>query len=294
MLQIERINAIPLVSTTPTIIFGMDVSHGSPGRSDVPSVAAVVGSLEWPLISKYKASVCTQSPKHEMIDCLFKPDGKVDHGLIQELLRDFYFSSNKKKPEQIIIFRDGVSESQFTQVLDTELSQIMDAWKFLEDTYLPKFTVIVAQKNHHTRFFVPNEHRPNAVTNVQPGTVVDNGICHPRNYDFYMCAHAGIIGTTRPTHYHVLRDDIGFSPDELQGLVHSLSYVYQRSTTAISVVAPIYYAHLAAAQVGQFIKLDNTSETSSSHGAHTSSTGTITVPALPRLHRKVASSMFFC
>jgi eukaryotic translation initiation factor 2C len=34
LLEMERINAIPLVSTTPTIIFGMDVSHGSPGRSD--------------------------------------------------------------------------------------------------------------------------------------------------------------------------------------------------------------------------------------------------------------------
>ncbi|KDO66359.1 hypothetical protein CISIN_1g0024492mg, partial [Citrus sinensis] len=42
-------------------------------------------------------------------------------------------------------------------------------------------------------------------------------------------------GTSRPTHYHVLFDEIGFSSDELQELVHSLSYVYQRSTTAISV-----------------------------------------------------------
>ena len=25
------------------------------------------------------------------------------------------------------------------------------------------------------------------------GTVVDNKICHPRNYDFYLCAHAGMI-----------------------------------------------------------------------------------------------------
>lgn len=32
-------------------------------------------------------------------------------------------------------------------------------------------------------------------------------------------------GTSRPTHYHVLLDEIGFSPDELQELVHSLSYV---------------------------------------------------------------------
>jgi argonaute-like protein len=32
-------------------------------------------------------------------------------------------------------------------------------------------------------------------------------------------------GTTKPTHYHVLCDEMGFSPDDLQELVHSLSYV---------------------------------------------------------------------
>lgn len=41
LLSMEFANAIPLVSRTPTIIFGMDVSHGSPGRADVPSIAAV-------------------------------------------------------------------------------------------------------------------------------------------------------------------------------------------------------------------------------------------------------------
>jgi len=35
-------SSIPLVSGSPTIIIGMDVSHGSPGQSDVPSIAAVI------------------------------------------------------------------------------------------------------------------------------------------------------------------------------------------------------------------------------------------------------------
>ncbi|KAL6547641.1 Protein argonaute 4B [Orobanche hederae] len=48
-----------------------------------------------------------------------------------------------------------------------------------------------------------------------------------------------MIGTTRPTHYHVLLDEVGFSPDDLQEIVHSLSYVYQRCTTAISIENPI-------------------------------------------------------
>lgn len=41
MLAIERTTMIPLVSKVPTIILGMDVSHGSPGQSDIPSIAAV-------------------------------------------------------------------------------------------------------------------------------------------------------------------------------------------------------------------------------------------------------------
>ncbi|KAL6841492.1 hypothetical protein ACP4OV_028635 [Aristida adscensionis] len=288
LLQIEASPAIPLVSKVPTIILGMDVSHGQPGQSDRPSIAAVVSSRQWPLISKYRASVHTQSPRLEMMSSLFKPRGTEDDGLIREALIDFYTSSGKRKPDQVIIFRDGVSESQFTQVINIELDQIIEACKFLDEKWSPKFTVIVAQKNHHTKFF-----QTGSPENVPPGTVVDNKVCHPRNFDFYMCAHAGMIGTSRPTHYHVLHDEIGFSADEMQELVHSLSYVYQRSTTAISVVAPVCYAHLAAAQIGTFLKFEEMSDASSSQGGHTS-VGSAPVPELPRLHEKVRSSMFFC
>ncbi|KAI3448748.1 hypothetical protein Pfo_005413 [Paulownia fortunei] len=290
LLTIEHSPSIPLVSNVPTLIVGMDVSHGSPGRTDVPSIAAVVSSRQWPLISRYRAAVRTQSPKLEMIDSLFKKVSDTeDHGIFRELLKDFYRSSGNRKPHQIIIFRDGVSESQFNQVLNVELEQIIEACKFLDENWSPKFMVVVAQKNHHTKFFLPN-----SSDNVPPGTVIDNGICHPRTNDFYMCAHAGMIGTTRPTHYHVLFDELGFSPDELQELVHSLSYVYQRSTTAISVVAPICYAHLAAAQMSQFIKFDDVSDRSPSHSSGTTSSGGVSVPELPMLHENIINSMFFC
>ncbi|CAK7325110.1 unnamed protein product [Dovyalis caffra] len=290
LLSIEHAPSIPFVSKQPTLILGMDVSHGSPGHSDVPSIAAVVSSRHWPLISRYRASVRTQSRKVEMIANLFKPVSNTteDQGIIRESLLDFYATSGKRKPGQIIIFRDGVSESQFNQVLNIELDQIIEACKFLDEKWSPKFTVIVAQKNHHTKFF-----QSGSPDNVPPGTVIDNRVCHPRNNDFYMCAHAGMIGTTRPTHYHVLHDELGFSADDLQELVHSLSYVYQRSTTAISVVAPICYAHLAASQMTQFIKFDDLSDTSSSHGGVTTP-GAVPVPELPRLHNNVSSSMFFC
>ncbi|CAH1444767.1 unnamed protein product [Lactuca virosa] len=281
LLAIE--GCIPLINDTPTMIMGMDVSHGSPGRSDIPSIAAVVGSRSWPLISRYKASVRAQSSKMEMIEGLFKPqaDG-TDDGIMSELLLEFYQTSNQRKPTQIIVFRDGVSESQFSQVLNFELDQMIKAYQYLGEVDVPKFTVIIAQKNHHTKLF-----QANAPENVPSGTVVDSKIVHPRNYDFYMCAQSGMIGTSRPAHYHVLLDEIGFSPDHLQNLIFSLSYVYQRSSSATSIVAPVSYAHLAAQQVGQFIKFDDLAES-------ISSVGSIPVPELPKLHEDVQGSMFFC
>ena len=58
-------------------------------------------------------------------------------------------------------------------------------------------------------------------------------------------------------------------------------------------VAPVCYAHLAAEQMAQFVKFEDSSETSSGQNSVTE-TGSIPVPEMPRLHKDVAGSMFFC
>ncbi|PPS07996.1 hypothetical protein GOBAR_AA12647 [Gossypium barbadense] len=158
----------------------------------------------------------------------FKVFDKVDDGIMKEALLDFYTSSEKIKPDQIIIFRDGVSESQFNQVL----IKLLRLASSLTRSRTLKIVVIIGSPD-----------------NVLHGTVIDNKVCHPKNNDFYLGTHAGMIGITRQTHYHVLLDQVGFSTDDLQEFVHSLSYMYQRSTTAIFFVAPICYAHLVASQL---------------------------------------------
>ncbi|KAI3839352.1 hypothetical protein MKX03_005868 [Papaver bracteatum] len=71
-------------------------------------------------------------------------------------------------------FRDGVSESQFNQVLNIELNQIIEACEFLDKNahkefkWKPKFTMIIAQKNHHTKFF--QKKSPDHVDNVPTGS----------------------------------------------------------------------------------------------------------------------------
>ena len=49
------------------------------------------------------------------------------------------------------MYRDGVSEGQFDQVLAHELVAIQKACTDLEKDYKPPITLIVVQKRHHTR-----------------------------------------------------------------------------------------------------------------------------------------------
>ncbi|MCD9643066.1 hypothetical protein HAX54_030183 [Datura stramonium] len=127
----------------------------------------------------------------------------------------------------------------------SDLPSVAAACKFLDETWSPKFTLIVAQRRHHTKLF-----QANSSDNIPPGTVVDTKICHPLyKNNFYMCSHAAGAGTSRPIQYFVLLDEIGFSSDNVQELVHCLCYVSQRCTSAIYEVAPIRYARLGSAQM---------------------------------------------
>ncbi|XP_063944952.1 protein argonaute 10-like [Daucus carota subsp. sativus] len=116
---------------------------------------------------------------------------------------------------------------QFYQVLLYELDAIRKACTSLEPNYQPPVTFVVVQKRHHTRLFANNNRDHNLVDrsgNILPGTVVDSKICHPTEFDFYLYGHAGIQGTSRPTHYHVLWDENKFSADGLQSLTNNLCY----------------------------------------------------------------------
>ncbi|CAK9164364.1 unnamed protein product [Ilex paraguariensis] len=244
---------IPLVSDRPTIIFGADVTHPHPGEDSSPSIAAVVASQDWPEVTKYAGLVSAQAHRQELIQDLFKTwqdpvRGTVTGGMIKELLISFRRATGQK-PQRIIFYRDGVSEGQFYQVLLYELDAIRKACASLEPNYQPPVTFVVVQKRHHTRLFAHNHRDRNAVDrsgNILPGTVVDSKICHPTEFDFYLCSHAGIQGTSRPAHYHVLWDENKFTADGLQMLTNNLCYTYARCTRSVSIVPPAYYAHLAA------------------------------------------------
>ncbi|VAI81912.1 unnamed protein product [Triticum turgidum subsp. durum] len=300
---------IPLVTDKPTIIFGADVTHPHPGEDSSPSIAAVVASQDWPEVTKYAGLVSAQTHRQELIEDLYNVThdpqrGTIHGGMVRELLISFKRTTGEK-PERIIFYRDGVSEGQFYQVLLHELDAIRKACASLEANYQPLVTFVVVQKRHHTRLFAHNHNDQSTVDksgNILPGTVIDSKICHPTEFDFFLCSHAGIKGTSRPAHYHVLWDENNFTADGLQTLTNNLCYTYARCTRSVSIVPPAYYAHLAAFRARFYMEPDSSDSGSissarksgSSTSRSTRAAGAGVVRPLPALKDSVKKVMFYC
>ncbi|CAG8650047.1 1091_t:CDS:10, partial [Rhizophagus irregularis] len=219
---------IPQLTKEPVMLLGADVTHPTGGRagpSNMPSICAVVGSLDRQggrFISKLES----QRTRQEKIENM--------GGMVKEILID-YRSKNNILPLRIIMYRDGVSESQFEMVLTHELEKIKDACKEIDETYNPPITFVIVGKRHHTRFYPQQKNDTDSKGNCVAGTVVD-----------LLQSHTSLHGTSRPAHYHVLFDENKFTSDILQNLTHKLCYNYQRATRSVSIAPAAYYAHLAA------------------------------------------------
>ncbi|TPX31606.1 hypothetical protein SmJEL517_g05103 [Synchytrium microbalum] len=229
---------LPFVSERPTIIFGADVTHPAPGSTSNQSIAALVGSMD-AQCSRYAAAIRVQRGRQEVIQDL--------SGMVVELLKTFYQTCGSK-PDRVIMYRDGVSEGQFSEVLRNEVEAIQRACIILEPSYRPLITFVAVQKRHHARFFPIQREDADRSGNILPGTIIESGVTHPSEFDFYLCSHPGLQGTSKPTHYHVLYDENKFDADGLQELTYRLCYLYCRATRSVSVCPPAYYAHTVAAR----------------------------------------------
>ncbi|CAH8464535.1 unnamed protein product [Schistosoma guineensis] len=222
------------------MVFGADVTHPAQTQQVRKSVAAVIGSVS-PDLMRYGVVIRQQATTEkgnkaarEIID-----DMRL---IVKELLQLYLRNTNGRFPTRMIFYRDGVSEGQFENVLVEELAAIQRACSDVRPGEEPAITYIVVQKRHHIRF-KPSDPR---ARNVEPGTVVDTEITHPREFDFYLCSQDGIQGTSKPAHYHVLYDDSNWTSDALQMFTYHLCYAYMRCTRSVSYPAPTYYSHLAA------------------------------------------------
>ena len=235
----EPPNSLSWVLDEKCMFIGVDVSHADQGSSH-PSHAAVVGSLDG-RCSQYVTHLSTQKGRTEMVYEM--------EDAMESIIRAFK-AKNGDIPRHIIVYRDGVSDSQFQTILDNELPAIKGALARLgypEDAAL--VTIIICQKNHHTRLVYEEKvGEKQSYINPSPGLCVDassgsDSISSPDRFEFYLNSHATIQGTAKPTKYSVIYDEIGFKLSEIQLMTYWLCYLYARCTKSVSVATPAYYAH---------------------------------------------------
>lgn len=282
--NMELMERLPNFGDGDNVMFiGADVNHPAARNVTCPSIAAVVATINWPAANKYAARVCPQDHRTEKI---------LNFGSMCADLVNSYAQLNSVKPNRIVVFRDGVSEGQFDMVLNEELVDLAKA--IYNDHYRPAITLVVAQKRHHTRLFPEG-----GPANVPPGTVVDTIIVHPSDFDFYLCSHFGGLGTSKPTHYHVLWDENGFNSDRLQKLIYNMCFTFARCTKPVSLVPPVYYADLVAYRGRMFqevlMEMHSSGSTTSSYAASSSSSSS--TPSFEQrfyvLHPDLKNVMFF-
>ncbi|KAF9410940.1 hypothetical protein HW555_010138 [Spodoptera exigua] len=233
----QAIDAVAMprcLKDSPVMIVGADVTHPSPDQSNIPSIAAVTASID-PKCYIYNIELSIQTPKKEMI--VEFEDMMFDH------LKVFKERNQGRLPKKIFVFRDGVSEGQFAQVMNSELAAVHSAYQRMAGLQnKPEVLFLLVQKRHHTRLF---NHGPNEKYNVEPGTVVDTDIVHSSELDFYLVSHQAIKGTARPTRYHTVCNDGKIPDDEVEQLTYYLCHLYSRCMRSVSYPTPTYYAHLA-------------------------------------------------
>jgi eukaryotic translation initiation factor 2C len=204
-------NEHKLIASGKTMLVGYDVTHPTNlgpsviktdkngNKTGPPSIVGIVSSIDKHL-GQWPAQSWNNRSGVEMLD-----DKLVE--AFEKCLERWETSNNKNPkaprkplPENIVIFRDGVSEGQFNTVIETELPHITKACqRKYGKRPMPRISLIVSVKRHQTRFFPTDKnHIHFRSKSPKQGTVVDRGVTNVRFWDFFLQAHASLQGKLAP------------------------------------------------------------------------------------------------
>lgn len=197
-------DSVGLIKAGDTMLVGYDVTHptGVPKKSSVkkgkkadeeesavPSIVGLVASVD-KHVNQWPATAWVHTSRMEVCE-----DNQLQKAFGSRI--DLWKKKNGAAPKNIIVYRDGVSEGQFQQVLEKELPRMRAACKENKrypGKEQPKISIIVSVKRHHTRFYPTAGDKTSRSGNIRAGTVVDRGVTQARYWDFYLAAHDCIQG----------------------------------------------------------------------------------------------------
>jgi len=143
-------------------------------------MAAITMSMD-NIAARYAAAVQTNGHRVEMIT-----ESNIKSMLLPMFKNWIANVGGKNIPAHIYYFRDGVSEGQYSHVLEQEVMHMKRAIFEEFGNQYPgvaeiRWTVTVCTKRHHIRFF-PKENDNSASdknSNALPGTLVEQDVTHP-------------------------------------------------------------------------------------------------------------------
>ncbi|VDK57996.1 unnamed protein product, partial [Anisakis simplex] len=264
--SVNNLSAQKSIMNPNRIIVGMDVAHPpaiNRRRDEENLVPSIVGyssnCKKHPLdfIGGYRYARANQE---EIADSTITD-------LMVESMKKFKENRNIL-PNHIILLRDGISEGQYTYVIQNEVEQVKSACGQIGgNAYRPHITFVVATKMHNLRLFKKDIPRTNKASeqNIKPGTVVDKHIVSPVLNEFYLNSHSAFQGTAKTPRYTKLFDTSKMSNDEIQAIVFALAFNHQIVNSAVSLPAPIFIADRMATRgqnnfVAQFGDISEGSE----------------------------------
>uniref|UniRef100_A0A8C5ER67 Piwi-like protein 2 n=1 Tax=Gouania willdenowi TaxID=441366 RepID=A0A8C5ER67_GOUWI len=194
-------------------------------------------------MTRWYSRVTFQIPTEELIS---------GFGLCFKSALQKYHEVNHNLPDKIVVYRDGVAESQLKMVEQYEIPQLIKSFEAFED-YKPKLTFLVVQKRINTTLYSSTG---NTFIPPPPGTVLDHTLTQSKWLDFYLMAHHTTQGCGLPTHYVALYNTANLTPDHLQRLTFKMCHLYWNWPGTIRVPAPCKYAHKLAFLAGQYLHSD--------------------------------------
>ncbi|XP_053905565.1 piwi-like protein 2 [Cuculus canorus] len=226
------------------MVIGMDVYHSC--SKGMRSVIGFVASMN-PILTKWYSRVVFQMPHQEIADSL--------RLCLSDALQHFH-EMNHCLPNKIVVYRDGVSDSQLNTVLKYEVPQMQKCFDTFEN-YQPGMVVVVVQKQINTNFYSLTTEQ---FASPPAGTVIDHTVTSSDWQDFFLLAHRPRQGCSTPTHYVCVLNTANLSCEHLQRLTFKLCHLYWNWPGTIRVPAPCKYAHKLAFLSGQILQHEPSSQ----------------------------------
>jgi aubergine-like protein len=166
-----------------------------------------------------------------------------------------YHNINKKFPDSILIYRDGVGDAMLPAVYKVEIEKIEKAFESLCEDYrefkTPSCSFTVVKKRNNMRLFAID--KQGNICNPSAGTVVDNTVTKSLFYDYYIVCHEVCHGTVSLIHCNIIFDTTSLTPDDQHIFTYYLAHLYPNWAGNISVPSVLQHAHKAAYLVGQSV-----------------------------------------